>query len=129
MINKKAKRLAIEVKYERESKSAPGYRKYMVTILEPSGELKTVPAYGRDAQEALSRLNRFYFAREASLRLETVPTWIALLVFLVSIVPSAILARKTDNPWYFLIEFFVLAIIFMIISIVTSKDEDWLNLD
>lgn len=123
------KRLAIEVKYERESNSNPGYRKYTVTILEPSGATKTVPAYGRDAQEALSRLNRFYLSQEAAHRIEVIPTWAALLVFLVSIAPSAILVRVTGNPWYFLIEFFILAVIFMLVSSITNKDEDWLNLD
>ena len=123
------KRIAIEVKYERVSNSSPGYHKYIVTILEPSGETKKVPAYGRDAQEALSRLNRFYLYQEASQRIEVIPTWAALLVFLVSIAPSAILVRITGNPWYFLIEFFILAVIFMLVSSITSKDEDWLNLD
>lgn len=50
------KRKAIDCKFSRESNSNPGYNKYIVTVRECDGTINKVPAYGKDMQDALSRL-------------------------------------------------------------------------
>ena len=54
--SKYTKRRAIECKIVEKSKSNPGYIKYMVTIAEMDGTIHKQPAYGKDMQDALSRL-------------------------------------------------------------------------
>ena len=50
------RRRALECKLVEKSKNNPGYLKYMVTIGEKNGDTSTQPAYGKDMQDALSRL-------------------------------------------------------------------------
>lgn len=50
------KRKAIDCKLVRPSNSNPGYFKYEVTIKEPDGAIHIQPAYGKDMQDAISRL-------------------------------------------------------------------------
>ena len=50
------KRKAIDCKLIRPSNSNPGYFKYEVTIQETNGTTSKHPAYGKDMQDAISRL-------------------------------------------------------------------------
>tara|TARA_R110001583_G_scaffold60401_4_gene179452 strand:- start:719 stop:1123 length:405 start_codon:yes stop_codon:yes gene_type:complete len=50
------RRRALECRLVEKSKNNPGYLKYMVTIGEKNGDTSTQPAYGKDMQDALSRL-------------------------------------------------------------------------
>ena len=54
--SKYTKRRAIDCEIVEKSKSNPGYCKYMVTIAEVDGTIHKQPAYGKDMQDALSRL-------------------------------------------------------------------------
>ena len=50
------KRKAINVKYRKSSESFPEYLKYEVTVLNEDGTTEVIPAYGKDLQDALSRV-------------------------------------------------------------------------
>jgi hypothetical protein len=50
------KRKAINVKYRKSSDSFPDYLKYEVTVLNEDGTTEVIPAYGKDLQDALSRV-------------------------------------------------------------------------
>ena len=50
------RRRAVNCKLIRKSKSNPGYCKYEVTVAEMDGTYHKEPAYGRDMQDAISRL-------------------------------------------------------------------------
>jgi len=50
------KRKAIDVKYRKTSESFPQYLKYEVTVLNEDGTTEVIPAYGKDLQDALSRV-------------------------------------------------------------------------
>lgn len=52
----KETRKAIHAELRKESKSFQGWLKYEVTIKNPDGTLDIVPAYGKDLQDALSRV-------------------------------------------------------------------------
>lgn len=47
---------AVDCRMIRPSNSNPGYFKYEVTIKRKDGSQETVPTYGKDMQDALSRL-------------------------------------------------------------------------
>lgn len=53
---KKVKAKAIHAKLRHESSTFNGYLKYEVTIENPDGSTEIVPAYGKDLQDALSRV-------------------------------------------------------------------------
>ena len=50
------KRKAIKAEYRKNSGSFPDWLKYEVTILSEDGKMSKVPAYGKDLQDALSRV-------------------------------------------------------------------------
>ena len=50
------RRRAISCKFIEKSKTSPGYLKYEITICELDGTTHTEPAYGKDMQDAISRL-------------------------------------------------------------------------
>ena len=50
------KRKAIKCELARTSNSHPNYFKYIVTIEESDGSTHQVPSYGKDMQDAISRL-------------------------------------------------------------------------
>ena len=52
----KRKAKAIHAELRKESKSFDGWLKYEVTIEYPNGKTEQVPAYGKDLQDALSRV-------------------------------------------------------------------------
>ena len=47
---------AIHAELRKESKKFEGWLKYEVTIKHPNGDTEQVPAYGKDLQDALSRV-------------------------------------------------------------------------
>lgn len=53
---KKRKKIAINAELRKESKSFDGWFKYEVTIKNEDGKTQVVPAYGKDLQDALSRV-------------------------------------------------------------------------
>ena len=50
------KRKAIHVELRKESQTFDGWLKYEVTIQNEDGSIEKVPAYGKDLQDALSRV-------------------------------------------------------------------------
>jgi len=82
--SKYTKRRAIECKIVEKSKSNPGYIKYMVTIAEMDGTIHKQPAYGKDMQDALSRLINTERTVKIEKKLEKSPllfffVWMALM--------------------------------------------------
>lgn len=125
---RKEKTIAIDVTLDRESQSSPGYRKYTVTLLEPSGEIKTVPTYGRDAQEALSRLNSLYLADRRAQAIEKIPMWVALVVFAFVMLVSGVASQATNNPWFLIVAISLSAFVVYMMARITNKQETWKNL-
>jgi len=52
----KVKKIAIHAELRKESQTFDGYLKYEVTIKNHDGSIEKVPAYGKDLQDALSRV-------------------------------------------------------------------------
>ena len=50
------KKKAIHAEYRKTSESFPEWLKYEITILNEDGSTEKVPAYGKDLQDALSRV-------------------------------------------------------------------------
>lgn len=50
------KKKVINVTYRKDSETFPTWMKYEVTLLNEDGTQETIPAYGKDLQDALSRV-------------------------------------------------------------------------
>jgi len=50
------KQKVIDVKYRKDSTQFPKWMKYEITLLNEDGSTDKIPAYGKDLQDALSRV-------------------------------------------------------------------------
>ena len=92
------RRRALECKFVDKSKNNPGYLKYMVTIGEKDGTKHTQPVYGKDMQDALSRLINIERTVKVERKLET-NTGLIFLTWLVVMGTPTILSESNNTPW------------------------------
>ena len=71
----KMKRKAIHAQLRKESKTFEGWLKYEVTIQNPDGTTEKVPAYGKDLQDALSRVVHDEKVEKINQKVRTIPHW------------------------------------------------------
>jgi len=88
----KSRRKAIEGKLVGESKTSPGYFKYLFTIQELDGTVHDMPAYGKDMEDALERL---VWVERSNKKPYNV---LMISVLLTIIVVPSIIAALTSNP-------------------------------
>jgi hypothetical protein len=101
--NKKImKQKVIDVKYRKESKSFPDWMKYEVTILNEDGSTSKLPAYGKDLQDALSRVVHDNKVEKLHTKVSKLPLWSWVLMWFVY---AGALATYTSlsisNGWVF----------------------------
>ncbi len=75
-VKKYDRRRAIDCKLLERSKTHDGYAKYMITIGEKDGTIHKQPAYGKDMQDALSRLLKKELTVKVEKKMETNTGWI-----------------------------------------------------
>ena len=97
----KPRRMAVLAEWQRDSESAPGFNKYFITIREVDGTETKVPAYGRDMQDALSRLVKTERTEKFVETTERVPDFVYILLFLGTLGIGATLSTAANNPMYF----------------------------
>ena len=114
------KRRALFCKLLGESKSYKGYYKYLVTIGEKDGTTHQQPVYGKDMQDALSRL-LWHERTEKVVKVAEKGngTPIIALTLLALIIP-AIYTAETDNPLYLLWSLGAIVVGFIVISLWNS---------
>jgi len=81
-----------------KSKNNPGYLKYMVTIGEKDGTKHTQPVYGKDMQDALSRLINKERTVKVERKLES-NTGLIFLSWLAFMTIPAIFLGTQNTPW------------------------------
>ena len=69
------KRKAIHAELRKESQTFDGWLKYEVTIQDKDGSIEKVPAYGRDLQDALSRVVHDEKIEKINKKVRVVPWW------------------------------------------------------
>jgi hypothetical protein len=92
------RRRTLECKLIEKSKSSPGYLKYEVTIGEKDGTIHKQPVYGKDMQNALSRLLNQELTVKVERKLETSTGFIFLAWLLVMGTPVVFI--DTSSPWF-----------------------------
>ena len=74
------KRKVIEVKHRKGSDSFPEWMKYEITLLNEDGSTEIIPAYGKDLQDALSRVVHDQKAAKLERKTKRIPSivWVGL---------------------------------------------------
>ena len=110
--SKYSRRRAIDCKIVERSKSNPGYCKYNITIAELDGTVHTEPAYGKDMQDALSRL----INKERTVKVERKIETHTGLIFLIWLVAMGTPAFFVDHhtPWFLLYTFASLILLMIV---------------
>ena len=94
------KRRALDCRLLKKSDSHKGYCKYLITVGERDGTINKRPVYGRDMQDALSRLIKKEVTEKVERTLETNVG----IVFLIMGGP-AYLQEDHSTPWFLLYTF------------------------
>ena len=92
------KKKAIKVEYREDSQSFPQYLKYEITILNPDLTVETVPAYGRDLQDALSRVVHDEKVEKIASKVERFPAIFWIVMWLVYVTGMIQAYSITGNP-------------------------------
>ena len=108
------RRRAIECKIVERSKSNPGYCKYDITIQELDGTIHKQPAYGKDMQDALSRLINTERTIKVEKKIEN-NSFIFFLIWMgVMAAPVMIAGDITYTPWFILYMFVSFTAMFLV---------------
>ena len=107
------RRRAIDCKLERRSKSNPEYCKYIITICEKDGTVHKEPAYGKDMQDALSRLMNIERTVKIERKMEKNPFIFFVIWMTVMAVPVFIHGDITYTPWFILYMFVSFVLLFL----------------
>tara|TARA_R100000005_G_C4976941_1_gene188021 strand:+ start:1083 stop:1466 length:384 start_codon:yes stop_codon:yes gene_type:complete len=99
MTKKKSKydrRRAIDCELLKKSETHKGYCKYLVTIAEKDGTIHKQPAYGKDMQDALSRLLKKELTVKVEKKIESNTGWIFISWLICMGWPTLLLG--SDSP-------------------------------
>lgn len=69
------KRKAIHAEYRKTSESFPEWLKYEITVLNEDGTTEKIPAYGKDLQDALSRVVHDEKVEKIEKTTKLIPWW------------------------------------------------------
>ena len=86
---------AIHAELRKESKKFDGWLKYEVTIQHPDGTTEQVPAYGKDLQDALSRVA--HDKKVEKLTRINLPTISAVLLIALALTTFTIIGYNLDK--------------------------------
>ena len=95
----------INVTYRKDSETFPKWMKYQITLLWEDGKTESIPAYGKDLQDALSRVvhdQQVEKVTELGNRIgEKFPFWAFALMWFIYVGGLVTIVINTDDHWYF----------------------------
>lgn len=121
------KKKVINVTYRKDSETFPNWMKYEVTLLNEDGTHETIPAYGKDLQDALSRVVHDDRVVQVSKVVNKIPIAVWVFTWLVAMTASTILImehQKEFGDWVGLV--YIVAM--MLITFTTLSISNWFNL-
>lgn len=95
------KQKVTNVTYRKDSETFPKWMKYEIEILNEDGTTETIPAYGKDLQDALSRVVKEKKVRTIEKHSEKVPMAVWLLLWFIYMGILIIGYYETQNQWVF----------------------------
>lgn len=94
-----SKRKVINVTYRKDSETFPQWMKYEVEILNEDGTTELIPAYGKDLQDALSRVVHDSKVEKVSKVVDKVPTLVWPFIWILSL--GGVVSYITTNSSIF----------------------------
>ena len=107
------RRRAIKCEILKKSDTHTGYCKYMITICEKDGTIHKQPAYGKDMQDALSRLMNIERTIRIERKMEKNPFIFFIIWMTVMAIPVFIHGDITYTPWFILYMFVSFILLFL----------------
>jgi len=91
----KQNRKVLNVKYRKDSKTFPDWMKYEIEILNEDGSIDIIPAYGKDLQDALSRVEHDSKVEKVSKVIKKIPDfiWLVLWFSFISILTTYVMSN------------------------------------
>jgi hypothetical protein len=116
------KRKAIKVEYRKDSDSFPDWLKYEITVLNEDGTKEIIPAYGKDLQDALSRIVHDERVDKIQKGASMIPNLVWIVIFFTYISLLSIYSINIDKPWLIPVGLFgVIIFILSMNGILSSK--------
>jgi hypothetical protein len=116
---------AIKAEYRKDSESFPEWLKYEVTVLNEDGTIEKVPAYGKDLQDALSRVVHDERVNKIESKTRSIPSWAWGLLYFAYMTGISIWSINSDKPEIILFGFlFTILSVFGISKIMTKRNKD-----
>ena len=84
------KKKAINVEYRKDSNTFPDWMKYEITILNEDGTTEKIPAYGKDLQDALSRVVHDFKVEKIEPKVKRVPSIVWAILWFGTLFTMAI---------------------------------------
>ena len=88
----------INVTYRKESIAFPDWLKYEIVILNEDGSEDIIPAYGKDLEDAISRVKHDKRVEVVEKRIEKSPIWVWLLIWISYMGVISSLAVEYSSP-------------------------------
>lgn len=95
------KQKVINVTYRKDSETFPKWMKYEIEILNEDGTTELIPAYGKDLQDALSRVVRDKKIKKVEQTTERIPMAVWLMLWFMYMGILIIGYYETANHWIF----------------------------
>ena len=114
MKSKYNRRRAIKCEILKKSSSHKDYCKYKITICELDGTVHSEVAYGKDMQDALSRLINTERTIKVEKKLERNPLIFFLFWMVLMAIPAIIYGDLTYTPWFVMYMFASFILLFAI---------------
>ena len=92
------KQKIVNVLYRKESITFPDWLKYEITILYEDGSEELIPAYGKDLEDAISRVKHDKRVEIVESRMEKAPGWVWLVTWLSYMGTVSSLAVAYSSP-------------------------------
>ena len=92
------KRKIVNVTYRKESNAFPDWLKYEITILNSDGREEIVPAYGRDLEDAISRIKHDELVSKFEKTADRIPSIVYLLSWVMFMTGVVSLHYALDEP-------------------------------
>jgi hypothetical protein len=88
----------INVTYRKESIAFPDWLKYEIVILNEDGSEDIIPAYGKDLEDAISRVKHDKRVEVVEKKIEKSPIWVWLLIWISYMGVISSLAVEYSSP-------------------------------
>jgi hypothetical protein len=92
------KQKVINVKYRKSSDKFPNWMKYEVELMGEDGTTELIPAYGKDLQDALSRVVHDRKAEKVVSKLQRIPSVVYIALWFAYIYGLVHFTTKMNNP-------------------------------